>query len=168
MSHIHRPSADPRRTGSCSCGHALALAGDFGECAPECIQAPADKAGNYEEYVERDVEHERHLTDLAARAAGFFRTGPDGTPVGDTGGLDEFADARAWSGGVRANIDADREALEELADARHYLVWGIQQVHAGYLAGDAESQDAFQRRMRALSHVIEAWHALAGSTRAAG
>ena len=152
--HVHRPSADPRRAGKCACGEQM----------PE---APADEQ-HREEYVDRDLWHERHLTDMAARAAGFFKTGPLGTPVGDTGGLDDFADARAWSGGVRANIDADRETLEELADARHYLVWGIQQVHDDYLAGDAQAQDTWQRRMRALRAVIEAWHALAGSTRTSG
>jgi hypothetical protein len=161
VSHIHRPSPDPRRAG-CACGHHPLVD------TPVAVQADADKAGNYEEYVDRDLALERYLSGLAARAAGYLRAMPDGSVQGDTGGLDEFADARAWSGGVRASIDARREIQEELADARHYAVWGIQQIWDAYRAGDSAAAREYDRYMRALQHIVEAWHALAGSTRASG
>lgn len=80
--------------------------------------------------------------------------------MGDTGGLDDLADRRAHPGGVRPDLDADREAREELADARNYLLWGIERVHARYLEGDQDAGDEVRRRLTALSYVIEAWHAL--------
>jgi hypothetical protein len=100
--------------------------------------------------VERDHRLEVELVDLAARAAGLN---------GDHG-LSAFAEHRAWPGPVREGPDWDREAREELADCRSYLCWGVQQVYAGMLAGDPVALDAYERRMRALSAVVKAWHEL--------
>jgi hypothetical protein len=163
VSHVHRRSPDPRAD-RCSCGESIAPRLLALDPAP----APADKAGNYQEYVDRDIWLERHLTEMAARSAGFLKVGPDGKVAGDAGGLDEFADGRAWSGGVRASIDAVRECQEELADARHYCVWGIQQVWDAHVAGDSAASETYSRLMRALEGVVGAWHALAGSTRVSG
>lgn len=98
----------------------------------------------------RDHAVERDLIDLAARAAGYS----------DDGGLIAYAEHRAMPGGVRVGVDWDQEAREELADASHYLRWGIQTVYAGFLAGDLEAGEAYERRMRALAGVIRAWHEL--------
>jgi hypothetical protein len=100
--------------------------------------------------VDRDVRLERELVDLAARAASLN---------GDAG-LSAFADARSWPGPVRDGLDWDSEAREELADCRNYLCWGVQEVHARMLAGDPRAADEYERRMRALSAVVKAWHEL--------
>jgi hypothetical protein len=103
---------------------------------------------------------ERHLTALAAQAAGFIDTAPDGSCVGDTLGLDGFADARAWPGGVRCDLDGDREAAEEYADARNYHVWTIERIYQRFLDGEPSAAEVYERHMRALSHLLAAWHAL--------
>lgn len=61
---------------------------------------------------------------------------------------------------MRADLDPDRETAEELADARNYLLWGLDRLHARAMAGDPEVLDDYERRLRALSHVVAAWHAL--------
>lgn len=99
----------------------------------------------------RNVALERHFTEIAARAAAL---------PGAQHTLDAFADQRAWPGGVREDLDSDRETAEELADARHYLVWGLVPLYERAAAGDPAVLDAYERRLRALSHVIAAWHAL--------
>jgi hypothetical protein len=107
----------------------------------------------------RDIQLERYLTSIAAQAVGHTKL-KDGTVVGDTGGLDEFADGRAHPGGVRASMDYDREIAEELADARNYAVWGIEPYWAEVRAGESRYTADYERRMRALSHLVAAWYAL--------
>lgn len=104
----------------------------------------------------RDITLERKLSDSAARAAGY--TTPDGG--GDTGGLTAWAEHRALPGGVRLNIDTLRETREELADARNYLVWGVEPIYEQYLAGDPLACDRVARNMNALTRIIQAWHEL--------
>lgn len=99
---------------------------------------------------DRNLEVEAHLMRAAVRA----------TRHADDGGLSAFADSRAWPGGVRTDLDPDGETREELADARNYLVWGLERDFAAYLRGDAVATVRYARRLRALSAVIEAWQAL--------
>lgn len=68
--------------------------------------------------------------------------------------LTRFADDRALPGGVRIGLDGDQEAAEELADARNYLIWSIQ---------DAETSEDRERRRRALRHVTSAYRELRGT-----
>jgi hypothetical protein len=100
--------------------------------------------------IERDALLEAHLVDVACRAA----------CVSDDAGLSAFADARAWPGGVRRNLDAIRETQEELADACNYLRWGIQRIYALVEAGEPEALDAYSQMMGALSALVVCWHAL--------
>ena len=99
---------------------------------------------------ERDIHLERVLSLDAAYAVN----------LSSTGGIDEYADLRAHPGGVRADLDADQEAREELADARNYLLWGIEPIYAMVRSGRSQYAADYERRMRALSHVHQAWHAL--------
>jgi hypothetical protein len=98
---------------------------------------------------ERDIRLERELTATAAASVGLTDMG-----------LSDFADARALPGGVRADIDPDREAMEEYADARNYLVWGIEPIYAQVGALDSRFTDDYERRMRSLRHLVQAWTAL--------
>lgn len=98
----------------------------------------------------RDLGLERELTLLAARAGGFS---------GD-GGIGRFADERALPGGVREGLDPVREASEELADARNYLVWGLERIHARVAVGDPEVLDEHVALLGALQAVVTAWRAL--------
>lgn len=68
---------------------------------------------------ERVVAVERELTVEAAR-----RVGADPEP------LYVFAEQRANKGPIRDfdSRDFEREVREELADARSYIIWGIQQA----------------------------------------
>jgi hypothetical protein len=100
--------------------------------------------------VIRDPAHEREMVALAARAAGL---------TGD-GGLNAYSESRIWPGPVRDGLDWDQEAREELADCRSYLCWGVLEVYAAMLAGDPRAADLYERRMRALSAVVKAWHEL--------
>lgn len=97
---------------------------------------------------------------IAAQAGGHSTADDWGRPTGDDGGLSAYADSRAMPGGVRADIDADLETFEELADARNYLVWGIERDFAAYLRGESEASARYERRMRALTLVVQTWHAL--------
>ncbi len=109
----------------------------------------------------RNVARERALTELAAEAAGFLSSTPEGLQVGDDGGLRAFADGRAQPGGVRYDgRDFDREVQEELADAGNYLVWSLVPEYESVVAGESRASSDYARRMRALSAVVEAWHAL--------
>jgi hypothetical protein len=67
----------------------------------------------------RDIGFERRWTALAASTVHA-----DGTRLSD------FAEARAGRGPVRdiSTRNFAREVLEELADARNYLVWWIEQL----------------------------------------
>jgi hypothetical protein len=100
--------------------------------------------------VERDPRLERHLVDLAARAAGLN---------GDLG-LNAYAESRAWPGPVRDGLDWDDEARQELGDCRSYLCWGVQETYRRVLDGDPDALDPYERRMRALSSLTRTWHDL--------
>lgn len=99
---------------------------------------------------DRDPLLERSLMETAVRAAG----------LSSDGGLGAYADLRAYPGGVRVDLDADQEAREELADARNYLTWGIEPIFAQVRLGDSEFASDYERRLRSLSYVVAAWHAL--------
>lgn len=95
----------------------------------------------------RDRGLEQRLVALAAQVCGRS----------DDGGLLAYAGRRAHPGGVRVELDADKEAAEELADCCNYLVWGIQQVWPAYQAGDPDAARVYERRMRTLVTVVRAW-----------
>lgn len=97
--------------------------------------------------TERDVALERHLTNLAAVAAG----------LPNDRGLRAFADARCLPGPIRTPRNWDQEAAEELADCANYLVWGLIEDYDAYAAGEPEGTARFERRLRALRRVVEAW-----------
>ena len=98
----------------------------------------------------RDLPLERHLTDLAARAAG----------LPNDRGLRAFADARCIPGPIQTPRDWDQEAAEEIADCANYLAWGLIEDHPGYLAGEPVATARFERRLRALRRQVESWHEL--------
>jgi hypothetical protein len=99
----------------------------------------------------RDVDLERRLTEDATKQAGY---------VDGDRGLTAMAEERALPGGVRYGLDDIREAREELADCRNYLVWGIERIHDAYLAGDPDAADRMVMNMDALVAVVRAWRAL--------
>lgn len=105
----------------------------------------------------RNLEIEAHLMSIATQAAGHVTFDDWGNPVGDDAGLSAFADSRARPGGIRSDLDADLETFEELADARNYLLWGIERDYAAFLRGESEATARYERRMRALRAVIVAW-----------
>lgn len=139
----HMPSLNPRLEGQCA------------KCGKPIPQLEVEV-----ETRPRDIAAERHLGQLAASAVGLTRPGPDGRAIGDTLGLDDFADHRALPGGVRLTLDSEQECLEELADARNYLVWGLVPLSERFEAGDADAAEMYSRRLRALSYVVKAWAAL--------
>lgn len=104
----------------------------------------------------RDVDLERYFMDIAARAAGHHT--PDGK--GDDHGLSDYADGRALPGGVRANMDHRREACEEAADLRNYLVWRAESVYDEAMAGDALALDRYEWALRCLSKLVPLWREL--------
>lgn len=136
----HLASPNPRSKGSCvKCGRLIDP------------PRPPDRP--------RNIPLERKLTRDAAKEAGF-KVEAGGQTVGDDGALTEWAEYRAWPGGVRAEMDEVREVREELADARNYLVWACERVHDRFLEGEPLACDEFARNMNALSLIIKAWHAL--------
>lgn len=104
----------------------------------------------------RDLPLEAHLMDIAARAAECF----DADGNGYDAGLSAFADARAWPGGVRADMDGKQEAREEFADARNYLVWEIRKLWPLVEQGEPEALDEYSQLMGALSGLVTVWHRL--------
>jgi hypothetical protein len=125
---LFQPSGNPRLLGCERCGR---------------LQPAHD-------YLKPRKPHlERYLTVLAARSAG----------LSDDRGLRVFADHRALPGGLRPRTsdEWDREVAEELADAGNYLVWALLEDLVGYWAGEAEATTRFERRLRALRRVVEAW-----------
>jgi hypothetical protein len=140
------PSNDPRKEGQClKCStYARGL-----PCPDTLVQDPltVEERRNARP---RDVGLERELTRLAALAGG------NATDYG----LRDYADSRAWPGGVRRDLDCDREALEELADCASYLVWGIVPLLEAVHAGVPDALDKYERRMRALSALIVCWREL--------
>jgi hypothetical protein len=136
------PSNDPRKVGQCLKCSQYARGQD---CPDPPVREPVTK-----ERRPRDVTLERELTQLAALAGG------NATDYG----LRDYADSRAWPGGVRRDLDCDREALEELADCASYLVWGIVPLLEAVHAGVPDALDKYERRMRALSALIVCWREL--------
>ena len=121
--------------------------------APEDVRYPGTEPGR-----ERDIALERHLTDLAAQAAGFTRS--DGLKViGDDGGLRAFADARTAPGPIRER-DMRQDAGEEIADLLNYAEWQAQKHYEGYLAGDPLEAEEFARYMDIAALAVTAWHRL--------
>lgn len=103
-------------------------------------------------HIPRDMQGERVITALAAQAGGVREAAARS--------LDDFADARALPGGVRIDLDAVREISEELADARNYLVWGVQRTMPGVEQLDHDALEQYEPLMRCLAAVQEAWAAL--------
>jgi hypothetical protein len=100
----------------------------------------------------RNIDLERNLTDQAGTAAGLDPLSAES--------LSALADHRALPGGVLPGRDLVQEVREELADARNYLCWTIEENHAGYLSGDPLASERVAKAMDALSHVVAAWQAL--------
>lgn len=106
--------------------------------------------------VDREVDREVELVEAAASLVripvsnGHFQTLVK-PPVK---GLNDFADQRAQTKGVgvseRVIEEGDKEALEELADCRSYLVWKV--LH------DDASSASNQLRAMAIGHVAAAFH----------
>lgn len=99
----------------------------------------------------RNPALERYLTDLAAQAAGLT----------DDRGLRAFADHRAHPGGIRPGRDWDIEIAEEIADgAGNYAIWALEEDYVGYMAGEPDATARFERRLRTLVRLMQAWHEL--------
>lgn len=99
----------------------------------------------------RDIALERELVATAAEGVGS-----------DAGGLDAYADFRAHPGGVRPDLDDLTETREEIADARNYLVWGIERHYQAFLDGDPDAARYVTKRMRALGRLVQVWDELRG------
>lgn len=97
--------------------------------------------------MDRDPALERQLLDIAARAAGL----PTDLALG------AYADRRTLPGPIHGPRDWDTEIREELADAANYIRWAIQEHYAALLNGDPAASDAYERRMRVLVKLTEAW-----------
>ena len=118
---------DPRKQGSCvRCGRVL----------PPAPPSPDDLC---------DEAFETQATLVAARQAGV-----------DGRALDAFARARKMPGLVKqhATRDFHQEVAEELADARNYVVWWMEQERA---AGTLTNEKQWNL-MQALGAVAVAWH----------
>lgn len=100
--------------------------------------------------MDRDTRLERELLSIAARAAGL--------PVDS--GLHEFASSRALPGPVRLPRDFDQEIREEIGDAANYVCWKIQEIYPAFLTGDPVAADTYERMMRVLVKLNEAWNEL--------
>ena len=127
----HRPSPNPREAGCVRCGRTL-------------DRQPGERP--------RDEDRERTLTAMASE------TIEDGHRVATS--LSNYADMRAHDGGVRLGRNLRVDALEELADARNYLVWDTEDHWPAYEAGDLEAGERVAENMAALSGVLRAWAAL--------
>jgi hypothetical protein len=100
----------------------------------------------------RNLPLERQITDMAAKAV---------DASWDGGPLSDYAHERAAPfGGVRTNLDWRREVKEELADARNYICWGLEEVWEAYEAGDVLAGEQVVHGLTALSGVLRAWDAL--------
>jgi hypothetical protein len=96
----------------------------------------------------RDISFERRWTALAAS-----------TVHADGARLSDFAEARAGTEPVRdqATRNFAREVLEELADARNYLVWWIEQIVAGGGREDELSGEITEQLGQALAATASAY-----------
>lgn len=112
---------------------------------------PSDQDGTTEDPRRpRDIALEKELSQLSALAAGHP----------NDHGLREFADARAWPGGWRREMDALRETCEEVADASNYLLAEATKVYAAAQAGDPEALDDYEWAMRNHSIAVHFWRNL--------
>jgi hypothetical protein len=101
----------------------------------------------------RNIELERKLTADAAKDGGGVGPIPDR-------GLSKLAEDRAWPGGLRPGVDWRREAQEEMADCRNYLVWEIEALHDAYEAREPWACDRMAQNMNALIRLTQAWREL--------
>lgn len=105
--------------------------------------------------VPRDLAFERRWTTDAAQ---LLNVSPR-----SVGALVAFAEARAREGGVTGfpARDLAREGLEELADARNYIVWRLREL---YLPGkDGVDMEVVTPLSVSLAHVVAAHERLAGA-----
>lgn len=100
--------------------------------------------------MDRDLDLERRLIRIAAQAAG----------VSGDAGLRNFANRRSPLTPVDLPRDFDEETREEIADGVNYLTWGVQETYEQVLAGDGAACADYERRMRTLTLLVKAWHAL--------
>ncbi len=93
-----------------------------------------------------------------AGEAGVVAQAIAGTAL-DPSGLEAFAHSRAHPGPVRVKgRSLRREALEELADLRNYLVWEVQfDLQPRADAGDDVAAQRIPSRLGALRKLIEVW-----------
>lgn len=105
------------------------------------------------EETARDVEHERYLTALAAEAAGVPHFAES---------ISDYADARSWDGTIRArSIQQWRtDLIEELADARAYVVMTLTVTRPYFEAGSSWACDLYVQFMGCLVGVLAAWAAI--------
>ncbi len=103
--------------------------------------------------IERDVEHEHHLTSLAAEAAGVPQAAAS---------IAAYADSRAWSGGIRHRSLAGwrLEIEQELADARSYCCFLLTVIRPAFEAGESWACDEYVKTMTCLVGVLTAWAGL--------
>lgn len=99
-----------------------------------------------EQWRDRDIPLERHLIELAARAAGFP----------DDGGLRNYADARTMPGPIRER-EFKQDTGEEIADLANYCSWEIQKQWPGFLAGEPAACREYARYMDILRLTVMAW-----------
>ena len=93
-----------------------------------------------------DIALARQLTELVANAAGVPAAAE---------GLNAYGEYRL------TNTNGDRNPeLAKLGELRNLLIAGIEPYWEGYLAGDPDCSREYERRMRALKGVMDAWIAL--------
>lgn len=104
--------------------------------------------------VERDVQMERELTDAAAKTVriSINDNGNQAVTAPPTLEINDFADRRAGSDPIRTETldNGVREAREEAADFRNYIVWRVLYRQ--------NSPEETERLGQALGHVIAAYH----------
>lgn len=114
--------------------------------------------------MKRDPQLERELVGIAALAIGQAHRVENRIEVDPPiAALNAFSDRRAWPGDVIIEgrpVPLIQEAAEELADARSYLLWIIQDALDDAEAGDGDASEAYGRAMRALAFILQAWRAL--------
>lgn len=114
--------------------------------------------------MRRDLELERDLIATVALSIGQARRIDGAIEVdAQVAALNSYAEARAWPGDVIVEdrpVPLFQEAAEELADARSYLLWIIQDSLPAAEAGDGDASERYGRAMSALAHILGAWAAL--------
>jgi hypothetical protein len=151
-------AANPRKKGVClRCSEY-----ERGLACPDPIRTPETVQEWVEELRpsrERDLDLERELTLLAAKAAGFTKLDASGKPIGDDRGLSDYADDRAHPGGLRVR-NFTQEGREEAADGRNYCTWEIQPIYEGFQAGEPDAAELYYLHMEALRGFLIAYDAL--------